>query len=185
MFCLDRAEFPVDTHVWHIAKRLNWVPERADREATYLHLNTRVPDRLKYDLHVLLVDHGKRCTSCAKGGRLIKPEEGKCPLVRARGGRGGGETASPFTKEEEPAKEEAKADVVKEEVTNMETKVGPAKRKLGVEVKEEMTNKETKVGPAKPTEKELIALCRLTVRNNLKEDFSPLNSSSFDGDYVA
>jgi hypothetical protein len=65
--------------------RLNWVPEKADANATYAHLNTRVPNSLKYDLHVLLVDHGKRCTSCAKGGRLIKPEEGKCPLVRSSG----------------------------------------------------------------------------------------------------
>ena len=68
-----------------VMSRLNWVPEKADANATYAHLNTRVPNNLKYDLHVLLVDHGKRCTSCAKGGRLIKPEEGKCPLVRSSG----------------------------------------------------------------------------------------------------
>ena len=42
MFTLMRAEFPVDTHVWHIAKKLNWVPPAATRETTYLHLNERV-----------------------------------------------------------------------------------------------------------------------------------------------
>ena len=60
MFCLRRAEFPVDTHVWKIALALGWVPKSADRDQTYAHLNVRVPDDIKYDLHVLLVEHGKR-----------------------------------------------------------------------------------------------------------------------------
>jgi len=60
MFCLHRAEFPVDTHVWKIALALGWVPKNADRDQTYAHLNVCVPDDIKYDLHVLLVEHGKR-----------------------------------------------------------------------------------------------------------------------------
>ena len=59
MFCLKRADFPVDTHVWKIAMALGWVPKSADRDQTYEHLNRRVPDDIKYHLHVLLVQHGK------------------------------------------------------------------------------------------------------------------------------
>eukprot|EP00958_Prasinococcus_capsulatus_P017245 scaffold1939_cov392-Prasinococcus_capsulatus_cf.AAC.5 len=59
MFGLNRAEFPVDTHVWKIALALGWVPKKADREATYEHLNALVPDDIKFALHVLLVRHGK------------------------------------------------------------------------------------------------------------------------------
>ena len=59
LFCLGRADFPVDTHVWKIAMALGWVPKSADRDGTYAHLNRRVPDELKYALHVLLVEHGK------------------------------------------------------------------------------------------------------------------------------
>ena len=59
LFCLGRADFPVDTHVWKIALALGWVPKTADRDGTYAHLNARVPDELKYALHVLLVEHGK------------------------------------------------------------------------------------------------------------------------------
>jgi len=81
MFNLQKAEFPVDTHVWHIAKMLKWVPAAASAEQTYTHLNTRVPAAAKYALHVLLVEHGKRCPRCAKGGRLQLPQEGECPLV--------------------------------------------------------------------------------------------------------
>ena len=81
MFNMQRAEFPVDTHVWFIAKKLGWVPSAATRETTYDHLNIRVPDDKKYPLHILLVEHGKRCSKCAKGGKLQLPEEGTCPLV--------------------------------------------------------------------------------------------------------
>eukprot|EP00241_Pyramimonas_parkeae_P006984 CAMPEP_0114252028 /NCGR_PEP_ID=MMETSP0058-20121206/15603_1 /TAXON_ID=36894 /ORGANISM="Pyramimonas parkeae, CCMP726" /LENGTH=333 /DNA_ID=CAMNT_0001365905 /DNA_START=139 /DNA_END=1140 /DNA_ORIENTATION=+ len=59
MFSLARAEFPVDAHVWKIAINLGWVPPKADREATYDHLNKHVPDFIKFDLHVLLVRYGK------------------------------------------------------------------------------------------------------------------------------
>jgi len=49
----------VDAHVWKIAMALGWVPKSASRDAAYEHLNRRVPDACKLDLHVLLVEHGK------------------------------------------------------------------------------------------------------------------------------
>merc|ERR1712216_1115917 len=60
MFALGRHEFPVDTHVWQLAQSLGWVSGKAGREQTYDHLNAIVPGHLKLDLHVLLVEHGKR-----------------------------------------------------------------------------------------------------------------------------
>ena len=59
MFCLKRPDFPVDTHVWKIALTLGWIPKSASRDTAYEHLNRRVPDACKFDLHVLLVEHGK------------------------------------------------------------------------------------------------------------------------------
>lgn len=47
MFCLDRHEFPVDTHVWRITKAMGWVPSKATRDEAYSHLNARIPDHLK------------------------------------------------------------------------------------------------------------------------------------------
>ena len=47
VFGMQRHEFPVDTHVWRIAKALGWVPAKATREQAYLHLNARVPDAIK------------------------------------------------------------------------------------------------------------------------------------------
>lgn len=43
MFCLEREEFPVDTHVWRISRALGWVPAKASRDDAYSHLNDRVP----------------------------------------------------------------------------------------------------------------------------------------------
>ena len=40
-------QFPVDTHVWRITKRLGWVPQAASRDQTYDHLNERVPPSIK------------------------------------------------------------------------------------------------------------------------------------------
>ena len=83
MFTMGRAEFPVDTHVLHIAKKLGWLPADASREQAYEHLNRRVPNECKLDLHVLLVEHGKCCAKCAKNGKLQKKECAveACPLV--------------------------------------------------------------------------------------------------------
>ena len=83
MFTMGRAEFPVDTYVLHIAKKLGWLPADASREQAYEHLNRRVPNECKLDLHILLVEHGKCCAKCAKNGKLQKKESAveACPLV--------------------------------------------------------------------------------------------------------
>lgn len=84
MFCLKRAEFPVDTHVWRITKSLGWVPQAASREKAYEHLNRRIPDDVKFSLHVLLVEHGKCCKKCAKNGNPRRSVMGPCPLSFTR-----------------------------------------------------------------------------------------------------
>lgn len=84
LFCLRRASFPVDTHVWRITKKLGWVPEQASRIQAYEHLNRRVPDDIKLSLHVLLVEHGKCCKKCAKNGNPRRAVIGPCPLTFSR-----------------------------------------------------------------------------------------------------
>ncbi|KAK3263870.1 hypothetical protein CYMTET_27354 [Cymbomonas tetramitiformis] len=80
MFTLCREEFPVDTHVWKIALELGWVPAKADREMTYAHLNQMVPDDIKFDLHVLLVEHGKVVW---RANSNSSPDDGKhvCAII--------------------------------------------------------------------------------------------------------
>ncbi|MQL78204.1 hypothetical protein Taro_010641 [Colocasia esculenta] len=85
MFHLERDDFPVDTHVFRIAKAIGWVPVKADREKAYLHLNRRIPDDLKFDLNCLFVTHGKLCKSCStKASELRKIPCESCPLTSVK-----------------------------------------------------------------------------------------------------
>lgn len=70
--------------VFEIAKSLGWVPKTADRNRTYVHLNRRIPDELKFDLNCLLYTHGKLCSNCKKN--VAKPKakvasSADCPLL--------------------------------------------------------------------------------------------------------
>eukprot|EP01119_Soliformovum_irregulare_P002559 TRINITY_DN12806_c0_g1_i1.p1 TRINITY_DN12806_c0_g1~~TRINITY_DN12806_c0_g1_i1.p1 ORF type:complete len:351 (-),score=99.48 TRINITY_DN12806_c0_g1_i1:26-1078(-) len=74
LFTLNRPDFAVDTHVHRVTNRLGWVHEKA-REKTYIKLNEEIPDDLKYDLHVLLIQHGREiCKS-------QQPRCGSCPVL--------------------------------------------------------------------------------------------------------
>ncbi|KAF4390924.1 hypothetical protein G4B88_030602, partial [Cannabis sativa] len=84
MFHLQHDDFPVDTHVFEIAKALGWLPAGADRNKAYLHLNQRIPNKLKFDLNCLLYTHGKVCRRCIKKeGTKIRKElnNDSCPLL--------------------------------------------------------------------------------------------------------
>ncbi|MCY3020792.1 MAG: endonuclease III [Planctomycetota bacterium] len=74
MFNLKRPDFPVDTHIHRISRRLGWVPPKASAEETYQVLNAVVPERLTYELHVLLITHGRRLC------RSQNPQCIDCPL---------------------------------------------------------------------------------------------------------
>lgn len=68
LFCLGRASFPVDTHVFRLSRLLGWVPARSDRVTAQAHLDIKIPNDLKYGLHVLMVQHGRRCKGCKSSG---------------------------------------------------------------------------------------------------------------------
>lgn len=71
-FSLGRAAFPVDTHVHRLAARLGWIEPRTSAGAAQHALTAVVPAELRYELHSLLIAHGRtvctarrpRCTDC-------------------------------------------------------------------------------------------------------------------------
>lgn len=70
--------------VFEIAKAIGWVPDVADRNKTYLHLNQRIPNELKFDLNCLLFTHGKLCRKCTKKASNKQRKEShddSCPLL--------------------------------------------------------------------------------------------------------
>lgn len=71
----------------------------------------------RYDLHVLLVEHGKRCSRCAKNGKPRKESHGQCPLGNLQGS-----AAAKDLLDEDIVKEEAK-DMEKEDTLKQEVNV--------------------------------------------------------------
>ncbi|KAK6920765.1 HhH-GPD domain [Dillenia turbinata] len=87
MFHLQLDDFPVDTHIFQIAKAIGWIPAASDLKKAYLHLNQRIPNELKFDLNCLLFTHGKLCKKCSKKGchQLIEEsQDNSCPLLKYR-----------------------------------------------------------------------------------------------------
>jgi endonuclease III len=59
-FSMRRSAFPVDTHVHRVTRRLGWVAPTASAEETARALTSRIPAELRYELHVGLIEHGRR-----------------------------------------------------------------------------------------------------------------------------
>ncbi len=58
-FEFEKPTMAVDTHVERVSKRFGLVGESASNQRAHDVLNEVVPDDLKYELHVLLISHGR------------------------------------------------------------------------------------------------------------------------------
>ncbi|MBN1270262.1 MAG: endonuclease III [Kiritimatiellae bacterium] len=76
LFSLGRAVFPVDTHVFRTTRRLGWLPERVKVDDATAYLDPRIPERLRFGLHIYLVWHGRR--TCP----AHNPRCAECPISR-------------------------------------------------------------------------------------------------------
>ena len=79
VFFLQKAAFPVDTHVFRICKRLGWIRAKASPDEAHRVLKTLVPDDCKLDLHVNFIAHGRvTCRAEGNGG----PKCGDCLIKK-------------------------------------------------------------------------------------------------------
>lgn len=71
---LNQFICPINSHVLRISNSLGWLPDlgqrTVSRDRAFQHLDTKVPDHLKYSLHTLMVTHGRGCKKC--GGNTSK-----------------------------------------------------------------------------------------------------------------
>jgi endonuclease III len=74
-YAFGRDMLAVDVHVLRVIKRLGLIPMEARWAQVDAHLNAVVPRRLRYGLHVLLVQHGREVCTC------VAPRCGTCVLV--------------------------------------------------------------------------------------------------------
>jgi endonuclease-3 len=76
LFSFGRHDVPVDTHVFRVGSRLGLFRPRASLEEAHDELLRLCPEGDAYEVHVLLIRHGRRtCTARA-------PRCAECPLKR-------------------------------------------------------------------------------------------------------
>jgi len=71
---LRRPVLPVDTHVHRVSRRLGLIDARTTAAQAHERLAARVPGRLVYAFHVLLITHGRRVC------RARRPRCEACPI---------------------------------------------------------------------------------------------------------
>ncbi|MFA4043503.1 MAG: hypothetical protein HZRFUVUK_000275 [Candidatus Fervidibacterota bacterium] len=60
LFAFGKPVFPVDTHILRITKRLGIVGEEKDATEAQAYLDEVIPSKLKYQLHLNLIEHGRK-----------------------------------------------------------------------------------------------------------------------------
>ena len=76
LFSYGRPDVPVDTHVYRVGTRLGLWPEKTSFERAHDEMLRLVAPEDAYEVHVLLIRHGRRtCTA-------RKPDCPRCPLLR-------------------------------------------------------------------------------------------------------
>jgi endonuclease III len=84
LFALGRPEVPVDTHVYRVASRLGLLRPRASFDEAHDEMLRLVDPDDAYEVHVLLIRHGRR-TCVARAPRCSEcPLRRMCPEGRRR-----------------------------------------------------------------------------------------------------
>lgn len=74
LFSLGQPAFPVDTHVWRVARRLGLIGGRTTAEAAHAELAGLIPPDWRHTLHVTMIWHGRQV--CHARNPLCE----RCPL---------------------------------------------------------------------------------------------------------
>lgn len=72
VFSMGRDAFPIDTHVFRVARRLGLIDSTTSAEKAHKELSPAIPAELRYEFHMQLIQHGRTickprqplCTSC-------------------------------------------------------------------------------------------------------------------------
>lgn len=62
-FEFDKPAMPVDTHIHRLSTRFGLIPEGTGNQEAHDLMNERTPDDIKYEFHVLMIDHGREYCS--------------------------------------------------------------------------------------------------------------------------
>ena len=74
-FSLKMPAFPVDTHIHRVSKRLGLINKRTSADQAHPILEQLIPEDDRYNMHVLLITHGRQICKA----RI--PQCNRCPLA--------------------------------------------------------------------------------------------------------
>lgn len=60
LFACNRPVFPIDVHIFRIARRLALIPERCTDEEAHRMMEALVPPKRYYEVHINLIRHGRK-----------------------------------------------------------------------------------------------------------------------------
>src|ERR1044072_6339218 len=60
LFACNRPIFPIDTHIFRIARRLALIPEKCSDEEAHRWMTAMIPDGRFYEIHVNIIRHGRK-----------------------------------------------------------------------------------------------------------------------------
>ena len=75
LFACNRPVFPIDTHIFRIARRLALIPERCSDEQAHEIMERMIPAGRYFEVHINMIRHGRRVC------RPSDPLCDECPLV--------------------------------------------------------------------------------------------------------
>jgi endonuclease III len=84
LFSYGRPEVPVDTHVYRVGTRLGLWPENAGLEQAHDAMLKLVDPDDAYEIHVLLIRHGRRTCTARNPDCPACPLKRMCPYGRRR-----------------------------------------------------------------------------------------------------
>ena len=73
-FSLKMPAFPVDTHILRVSKRLGLIGGKVSADQAHPIMENMIPSDNRYDMHVLLITHGRQIC------KARVPQCGRCPL---------------------------------------------------------------------------------------------------------
>ncbi|SRR6266536_99672 len=81
LFHLDRPAFPIDTHVWRIARRLGLIGPKVSADAAHTLFAQVIPPEWVYPLHINLIRHGRQICHAQRPQCSVCPLYAECAYV--------------------------------------------------------------------------------------------------------
>lgn len=83
-FSLKMPAFPVDTHVHRVSKRLGLISQKTTADQAHSIMEAMIPEEDRYDMHVLLITHGRQVCKARIPLCAVCPLTIECPASTAQ-----------------------------------------------------------------------------------------------------